>query len=68
MDIKIESLEDVKTRRAVNARFKVSDFVERAESEPMFATLLVYDNKGALLLRNRLDLFMRRAKQKESKE
>jgi len=56
-----QPLDDVKTRRAVNARFKVSDFVERSGSDPMFVSLLIYDNKGSLLLRQRLELFMRRA-------
>lgn len=63
-----QPIDDVKTRRAVSAQFKLSDFVERAGAEPMFMTLLVYDNKGALLLRNRLDLFMRRASQKGSNQ
>lgn len=59
-----QSVDDVKTRRAINARFHISDFVERAGSEPMYLTALLYDNKGALLLRSRQDLFMKRANQK----
>jgi hypothetical protein len=56
-----QAIDDVKIRRAVNARFKISDFVERAGSEPMFVSLLIYDNKGSLMLRKRMELFMRRS-------
>ena len=56
-----QAMDDVKIRRAVSARFKVGGFAERAESEPMFVSFLIYDNKGSLLLRKRDELLLRRA-------
>jgi hypothetical protein len=54
-------LDDVRTRRAVSARFKVDGFFERGESEPVYVTLLIYDNKGSLLLRRRAELLTKRS-------
>ena len=54
-------VDDVKTRRSVNARFKVQNFVKDAGAEPVYSTLLVYDEKGTLLLKHRSELSLERA-------
>jgi len=51
-----EALDDVKIRRSVSARYQVKDFVRRSGAEPVYFTLLVYDNKGSLLTRKRYDV------------
>ncbi len=56
-----QAVDDVRVRRSVQARFKVGGFVERAGSEPLFVSLLVYDAKGSLVLRRRLELSLRRS-------
>jgi hypothetical protein len=56
-----QALEDVRTRRSVLARFKVDGFVESAGADPLYATVLVYDSKGSLLLRKRSALGMVRS-------
>lgn len=56
-----ELLEDVRSRRSVNKVFDTGDFLEKAQAEPVFLTLLVFDNKGNLLTRKRVEPVVRRA-------
>lgn len=49
-------IDDVKIRRPVSARFKLKEFFENASGEPIYATLLVYDSKGSLLVRQRQEI------------
>ena len=56
-----EALEDVRTRRGVNKKFSLGDFVEVVQAEPVFVTLLLYDSKGTLLVRKRLEPVVRRS-------
>ena len=56
-----EALDNVRVRKTVEAHYRFSGFLERVESEPVFATLLLYDAKGSLMLRQRRELLLRRA-------
>ncbi len=51
-----ELLSDMKLKRNVKARFQVSDFVDQSGISPVYATVLIYDSRGTLLLRQRTDL------------
>jgi len=54
-------VEDLRTRKDITARFQVGGFVEAARAEPVFATLLVYDEKGSLLVKRRSELAVKRS-------
>jgi hypothetical protein len=54
-------IEDLRTRKDVMGRFQVGGFVESAQAEPVFASLLVYDDKGSLLVRRRSELSVKRS-------
>lgn len=51
-----ESLELNNTLKKVSAQFRVENFVEQSGSDPVYASLLIYDNKGSLLDRQRRSL------------
>jgi hypothetical protein len=55
-------LEEVKGKRTISGKFKVGDFVDSAGSDPVHVTLLVYDARGSLVLRQRHDLALQEAK------
>jgi len=51
-----EALELTKSSRNISAQFRLSGFVELAGADPVYASLLVYDEKGSLLTRQRRSL------------
>ncbi len=55
-------LDELKGRKQISSKFKVGDFVDSAGSEPVHVTLLIYDVRGSLLLRQRHDLVLQEAK------
>jgi hypothetical protein len=55
-------IEEIKGKRTVTGRFRVGDFVDSAGSEPVHVTLLIYDTRGSLILRQRHDLGVQEAK------
>ncbi len=56
-----ELLEDVRSRRGVTRTFALGDFIEKGQVEPVFMTLLIYDLKGNLLIRKRVEPFIRQS-------
>lgn len=56
-----QAVEDLRTRKDVTGRFQVAGFVEAAQAEPVYASLLVYDDKGSLLVRRRSELAVKKA-------
>ena len=52
------AIDDVKTRRSVSQKYKLDQFIDRSGAEPVYVTLLVYDQKGALLTKTRSELSM----------
>ncbi len=55
-----QSLEDLRLTRDVTARFNVGSWMELAGSEPVYSTLLVYDDKGSLLIKTRQEIQWKR--------
>jgi len=55
-------IEEIKGKRTITGRFKVGDFVDAAASDPVHVSLLIYDGRGSLILRQRHDLSLQEAK------
>jgi hypothetical protein len=54
------ALNDVRTRRGIRQVFLIGDFLERTQGEPVFLTLLIYDNKGTMIFKKRVEPLVRR--------
>ena len=52
-------LENLRGQRQVRGRFQMSGFFDSQTTEPTFASLLVYDNRGSLLLKQRQDITLK---------
>ncbi len=53
-------LNDIKSRRAVRQTFQIGDFIDKASGEPLYLTVLLFDHKGTLIFRKRIEPQMKR--------
>ncbi|MEO5667211.1 MAG: hypothetical protein ABIR96_04055 [Bdellovibrionota bacterium] len=65
LPLKGQAIENVSKTRKVNARLRAQGFFESAGTDPVYGTLLVYDNNGSLLLRRRASVTTTEIKQEE---
>jgi hypothetical protein len=49
-------LEGLQTRRSFAEAFRLTGFMERSPTDPVFATFLLYDTQGSLVARTRLEV------------
>ncbi len=54
-------LDEFATQKTISAHFKVNHFVESSGVEPMYGTVLIYDSKGSLILKQRKELFIKQS-------
>ncbi len=54
------ALNEVKNKKSFRQNFNVGDFLEKASGEPLFFSLLIFDNKGSLVFRKRTEPTIRR--------
>jgi len=67
LPLKGQVLEGVSKTRKVNARYRAQGFFEGSGTDPVYGSLLVYDHRGSLLLRQRASVNTSELKQEEKR-